>query len=968
MRRGPLDEVLQHLRWTAGICDTPALTDATLLERFVTTRDEAAFAMLVRRHGRLVQSVCRQILRHEQDTEDAFQATFLVFAARAASIRKAASVASWLYGAAYRTAMNAKRSRTRRGVEQSTAGGCSQEQPVTEAALRELQAMLAHEVSELPEAFRAPFVLCCLEGKSKAETARDLGLKKGTVSSRVARARKLLQERLGRRGVALTAALCAAELGWAAAPRPVFVNGTIHAALSFAADPAASGDLVSAEVAALARGVVQTMGATKVKIATALVLALTAVVGVGLAMGEAVGIGSPQGQDRPALKAPKEGKVLGKPRAAAAPEGAPDEDGKAGHTVVAGLVLAPNGKPLAGAAITVRWYTGGTGAPGVTGMSGPDGRFRLEFDRSAAGEAPRAPNPQLYHSAPLQVVASAKGYGPAWVHIQRGASGEDLTLKFTADDVPIRGRVLDLQLRPLMGATISAVHADGVPLDPWPGSGSVTTDKEGRFEITGVGRDRTVGLTVSAPSIERKTLKVSTAKASTAAVEVVAGPGRIVEGTVSADDTGKPLARVVVRGGSEGNHSEDIWAVTDDKGRYRLVGFSKAASYVATAWPGHGQPFIPKTQLVGDVQGLKPITADFRLLRGVALRVRLIDRGTGEPVRGMVHYDPLGNNPLREPVRQQRATKGGALLWQFPVAYPDKDGYSHLVALPGPGVVLGCGLDVPYRTRPLDAADAKAYPFLEKTPALQGGLHHYWDLFQSYRVFDAKADGKPLTLDIDLDAGRTAEGVLIDPDGKPLTGAVAFGLAHSPQATSHVSYRNDPAYRAAQERRALKTDRFSASGLAADETRTVTFLHEGRKLIANVAVRKDAKGPQTVRLERWGAVTGRLVDGEGKPLAGATVDLLYPSQAGPGQLEPGTAGVAPGLLPPGWPLRTDAQGRFRVEGLIPGLKHRIILSAGDGGAVTPLAPERLTGLAPRPGEVIDLGDIRVRVAPPTKGK
>src|SRR5262249_673967 len=146
------------------------------------------------------------------------------------SIRKATSVASWLYGVAYRTAMNARRARTRRGETQREPQGRSREQPVTEAALREVQEILAREVDGLPEKYRAPFVLCCLDGRSKAEAAHELGWKEGTVSSRLVRARRELQKRLGLRGVALSAALCAAELGraGAAAVQPALVQGTVR--------------------------------------------------------------------------------------------------------------------------------------------------------------------------------------------------------------------------------------------------------------------------------------------------------------------------------------------------------------------------------------------------------------------------------------------------------------------------------------------------------------------------------------------------------------------------------------------------------------------------------------------------------------------------------------------------------------------------------------------------------------------
>src|SRR5262245_16327516 len=163
MPRGQMDGVLRHLRRAATLSQTQRLDDAQLLDRYVSCRDEDAFATLVRRYGRLVRSVCRHVLHHEHDIDDAFQVTFLVLARKAGSIRKTASVASWLYSVAYRTAMNAKkRARVRRCEQQRQPEGFAREQPVTEAALRELQAILDEEVERLPEKLRSPFVLCCL--------------------------------------------------------------------------------------------------------------------------------------------------------------------------------------------------------------------------------------------------------------------------------------------------------------------------------------------------------------------------------------------------------------------------------------------------------------------------------------------------------------------------------------------------------------------------------------------------------------------------------------------------------------------------------------------------------------------------------------------------------------------------------------------------------------------------------------
>jgi RNA polymerase sigma factor (sigma-70 family) len=277
-----LGAAVRHLRALAAPHDTRGPTDGALLSAFAAGDDRDAFAALVRRHGPLVLGVCRRVLRHQQDAEDAFQATFLLLARAAGSVRKRESLASWLHGVAYRMARNAQRAAARRRRHEGRVEPAAPPNPAWEAAWREVQALLDAEVQRLPAAYREPFVLCCLESQSCAAVARRLGVKEGTVWSRLAKARELLRQRLTARGVALPAVLTGVALAPAAAtaavPHPL-AAATVAAALSTVHGLEAGA--VSANVAALVKGAKGIMMLTKTN--TAVVCLLTAgVLGAGL--------------------------------------------------------------------------------------------------------------------------------------------------------------------------------------------------------------------------------------------------------------------------------------------------------------------------------------------------------------------------------------------------------------------------------------------------------------------------------------------------------------------------------------------------------------------------------------------------------------------------------------------------------------------------------------------------------------
>src|SRR5262245_14764124 len=185
------NSVLPHLRRVVLLRDGGGMTEGQLLDCFLASRDEAAFEALVRRLGPMVLGVCRRILGDPHDVEDAFQATFLVAVRKAASVRPRELFGNWLYGVAYRTALVARaRIIRRRAREKQFEDLPHPPQVEPESSWQELRPFLDQEVSRLPDKYRLPVVLCDLEGRSRQEVARQLRLPEGTVSSRLAAARK----------------------------------------------------------------------------------------------------------------------------------------------------------------------------------------------------------------------------------------------------------------------------------------------------------------------------------------------------------------------------------------------------------------------------------------------------------------------------------------------------------------------------------------------------------------------------------------------------------------------------------------------------------------------------------------------------------------------------------------------------------------------------------------------------------
>src|SRR5262245_36514235 len=266
-----------------------SLTDAQLLERFVAAQEQAAFEELVRRHGPMVLRVCQRVLHHGQDAEDAFQATFIVLMRKAGTVAKQEVVGSWLYGVAYRAALEAKTLASRRDAREKLSRETEleddrQARAATELTSQDLRRVLDQELQRLPEKYRAAVVLCYFEGKTPEEAAQLLHCQTGALKMRLSRAREMLRNRLTRRGVTLSAGgfatLLAQEAASAAVLPPALV-GTSEAALL-----AATGQGVVAAkfpCQALAAAVLRDMGRRKgLRWAAVLAVALLGAAGVAL--------------------------------------------------------------------------------------------------------------------------------------------------------------------------------------------------------------------------------------------------------------------------------------------------------------------------------------------------------------------------------------------------------------------------------------------------------------------------------------------------------------------------------------------------------------------------------------------------------------------------------------------------------------------------------------------------------------
>ena len=952
---------------------TLGLEDGQLLERFRASNDSAAFEALVARHGSMVLATCRAVLRNEHDAEDAFQATFLVLARKARSVRGGEALGGWLHRVAYRASVQAsKAARKRRRLEEEVSAMAAP--PDFSASVPamdpELRPILHEEVDRLPDRHRLPVVLCDLEGLTYEQAAERLRWTLPTLRCRLAKARQRLRARLTRRGFTPSVAgpILAARASTA----------IVSPALARATVLAATGGLPPAGAALIAQALLKGMLMTKLKIAGTAALATLALASAGLI---AAGAGHPE---PPALAALPEPRPVPRPTPRAIVQAA---DKLVEMVEVKGRVVSSDGQPVAGA-VVLGFYIDRKTSPFPKAESGPDGRFSIRMP------APRAKESNGYPARFPWLVASAPGHGLGWAEkVLKGDRTAEREVRLTAEGPPIEGRIIDLEGRAVAGAKVEAARVwysekgdlaewitkarnggagnlwqglDNIPLDPmmtplWNAPRerlaalATRSDADGRFQLTGVGRDRIAELIVSGPNIatteadvfslpeaelrmsDKQMMSTQTLVVHAPRFQLAVQPGRRVEGVARDADTGKPIAGVEIKAAPYVENSliwtPGILAKTDAEGRYALDGLPLAEDYRLFLTPDRGLPYNKAiVKASAESRAIGPVAFDFTLKRGIVLRGKVTDKATGRPVQGYPSYYTFRDNP------HLKDYPGFAESYESYEQFQD-DGSYELVALPGRGLVSVRAEQDRHKSasgfEAIAGYDAKRGFF----PTIPRMLHAGSSNIIAEVNLDPKAE--TATLDMLADPGLSVALEVVDPDGQPLGGTKIKGKAElfpsSPfdeeSATVEINAL-DPA-----------------------KPRRVIVTHEGRKLIGSVYLKGTETGPITLKLQPWGTVAGRIVDDEGRPRK----SMFIGSPDGSTNKFPETHDILPGS---DWNsgIRVTDDGRFRVEGLVPGLKY----SGTSRGGYMDSGGSLFQDIVPTSGNVTDLGDLKVTPIPPKK--
>ena len=924
----PLHDLLA--RGPVAGCD-----DGELLDRFRADRDEIAFAALVARHGPMVWATARGIARDEHDAADAFQATFLILARRADSVRFGSSLAAWLHRVAHRSAVAAERAaRSRRRHERAAARLRTLNPTGTD-----LTANIQAELARLPATYRLPLILCDLEGLTYAEAAARLDCTEAALRNRLARARARLKLRLGD-------GLGVASLGL---PRPLIATNLIRATTALALDQA-RGSVVVMTLARLAGRGFGTIWFTSV---------VPLLVTGGLVTLGTVALTRNQG-------------VVPDPPVRPMPVSAP----ALAHLAepIRGRVVGPTGEPVGGALVWVtRVKQGDQISSPVTTTA--DGRF-LFADPPEVG-SPLAPK---YST----LVAGAPGFGIGWVAWRDTPKHE---IHLVAEGPALEGHILDEAGRPVVGADVKTKTLYAVDLThpednppahriqmladdrpKWTGlistpiSLTTTTDPSGWFRLGGIGRDRVVALQVASPSITETDLLAMTLDNPPGPIprvgkprlgeilfharrfEVVVGTRRDVEGVVREAVSGQPLAdwQVVIGNSFDRHRMEREEVRTDAAGRYhlpRFVGHEVDVDFL----PPSGQPYPPGriTAQVGPTPA--PLVVNFDVHRLPLLRGRITDQATGLPVAGSLEAIALPGNPNLDGYPgfdPRRGISKGV----------DDDGTFALPVLPGPSLVAFYARDTGHYRTGLGADRLPGHdPKTQRVPIA-------YDPRTRRRAGDVDspsihADRANFLVAIEADLATPLEPLACQLEPVPEVAVTLLDPASQPIRSAWIETTGD--LNASKPVPPKPDGRWLLRGFAPDGSSRIDVRVADRKLAGSLRVSLDHGPAQTIRLAPWGEIVGRVVQPDGTPVP--RTDLVD----GPHfslQTRPKSAASLPHSPVHYHRIITDDAGRFQIEGLVPGLAYGASIDQRDGTIIGDL----FDALTVKPGEVKDLGDVVIR--------
>jgi len=920
------------------------LTDHELMARFIEG-DESAFAAIVNRYTGMVLGVCLRVLSNTQDAEDACQAAFLVLARRAKKGRWQSSIANWLFTIARRVASNASRSAARRMKREARSVPSAPVSTLDQMTGREAFAALDEELEKLPAIYREPLVLCYLQGLTRDEAAIRLGVPSATLKSQLDRGRKKLAGALSKRGIVVGAGLMAvAATSSARAFSPRLVESILTNV----------GGSPSASVAVLAQGVTMNGFLSKAQL-TMLVAVAAVATGIGFAsMPLASGLLNPPIEKTEHLTTEKTEHLIAKEDTKG------DEKPKTGvkERTISGKILGADGKPIE-ARLTLVWMED---KPQPLGKTNADGTFRVTI-------------PFKLKNQGGWLVAKAVGHGMGfyphgidYIPQSMGTTAE-VTLTLPKER-SLRGRIVDQQGKPVSGASVVATtflaydsdastdahlkewvterYQYGAPPDAdremWFSDRhrgnpegrspySATTDKDGRFEIAGIGTGQIAILAMrSSGMADKEIIALNRAGFDPNPINKAArdyerefsfggkwqlyGPDlvvvveseKIIRGTVR-DPAGKPRAGVRVvfsRPNRQELNPDYNSAVTDKDGKYEIRGARKHKGYMVECPPDPKDGLLPSQTFADDTAGYEPVIIDLKCVKGIVVTGAVKNKTTGEPVVAQMHMEVLANNPFVE--KYPPFMNGVPFLSSAPECYQtDKAGHFRIVTIPGPVILMASSLSGRHleEFKPV-MADPK-YPdyFHNKLGGLQfdgyAGLNGFvqgsW-----CKVLDARETDTEVTVNVELEPASKLSVKVVDSDDKPVTNTLATGI-------THVNFDNPSSF--------PETDTLTVCNVDPKQGRLVAVVHEKRKLVGTAMVNVDDKKP-IVKLGSGGSVTGRVVDENGKPLGGIRVSLIF---------EHREVSNAFDVLKK-TDLATDRNGEFRIDTVFPGQEFRLLFYQG----------------------------------------